>query len=127
MTFARTGVFSIAFLVALAACDSKISYIELPMAQRNPVSYTFNASISETHEAMRTVRDTLPVLSFQLATDSSVIADEILRANGNEWDAVIVPSGASTSLIYQTKERPLWYFYELHLHLQALDSNKTVV
>lgn len=117
-------------IIIYLGCDSKIDYIELKMPKKNPTSYEFNASLYAVKESIIKNHKKMPLHDhIESGRDSSIIwGIEILTKLENKEDFYInnlLPF--DTSLIYIGIKESIPYFYSIHIHLTAINPNKTLV
>lgn len=122
----KNTVWFAAITVFLLGCDSKIEYVELKMSQKNPMSYAFDKPLVEVRAAIKSIR--FPGRSVESSEDSIIIWGKIVTRPENKNDFFIfnmLPN--DTSIVFRSKERPIPYFYSLHLHITSIDSQTTLV
>jgi hypothetical protein len=116
------------FILSLNGCDTKYKYIELEMSEKNPISYVFNATIEQIHQALVSKYNNFPGISLEFASDSSIVwGSKYLNSPDNINDAFIWNYFPDTSIVYYNQQNKIPYYYSLHLHIIKIDNTKTEV
>lgn len=118
----------IAGVAILVGCDpNRVQQKEL--AQKNPTTYTFNASVEEMQSAIRKAFgsvESYPYLSLIMNGyfDKGV---DFFQIDGNENDALLRSTLPIKSPVYYRCNQFLDYKADFHLHLKAVDQHTTAV
>jgi hypothetical protein len=120
---------SLALLViAFLGCDTRYQIEELRMPEKNPMTYEFDASIPEVHQAIRDRFVNRPGMALEFASDSSIVwGDPVLKRPENINDAFIWNRHGDTSRVYVRKASYVMYVVPHLIHISAVGEKRTEV
>ena len=104
-------------------------YSQKELANPNPTSYIFEASIEQVKSALKKANETYKIkgLLYFNDRDDYYYGGYVFKELKNVNDAILSSISSIDSKIYYKRGKPLRYSANFHIHLDSISENKTKV